>query len=264
MSFHLGVLTVCEGTKAGGRRGQNLAWRLHLFEHRERHSIHSYTAVVVVAFGWRSPVFGSILRRKGCLLRARHMHLRTWTTHRLPPSMAFASLHSNITILLLISETICNQPLFILPYCPPIQFVTLSRISKQDKLKHQFQGDALKESSIKPAIFEGVHVYVNGYTEPDSLTIKNMLAAHGGVWEQYNGRCRRCSRAPPSQRRQRPFTFNLIVCTYNCCSRVTHIVASQLPHSKIQKFLNAANPKNVVKPDWVVACIEAGANVHDS
>ena len=141
-----------------------------------------------------------------------------------------------------------------------IEFVTLSRISKQDKLKHQFQGDALKESaSIKPAVFEGVHVYVNGYTEPDSLTIKNMLAAHGGVWEQYNGRCNALLACTPNTAAAASFHF-----TYTCCSHVTHIVASQLPHSKIQKFLNAANPKNVVKPDWVVACVEAGANIHDS
>jgi hypothetical protein len=67
---------------------------------------------------------------------------------------------------------------------------TLSRISKQDKLKQQFQCNASEAASKKSTIFDGVHVYVNGYTEPDSLTIKNMLAAHGGVWEQYNGRCK--------------------------------------------------------------------------
>ena len=41
-------------------------------------------------------------------------------------------------------------------------------------------------------------------------------------------------------------------------SHVTHIVASQLPHIKTQKVLNAMKPKNIVKPDWVVACVEAG------
>jgi hypothetical protein len=41
-------------------------------------------------------------------------------------------------------------------------------------------------------------------------------------------------------------------------SQVTHIVASQLPHSKIQKIVHAQNPKFVVKPDWIVACVEAG------
>jgi hypothetical protein len=152
------------------------------------------------------------------------MHLRTWTTHRLPPSMAFASIHSNSTILLLISETTCNQPLFILPYCPPIQFVTPSRISKQDKLKHQFQGDALKQSaSIKPAIFEGVHVYVNGYTEPDSLTIKNMLAAHGGVWEQYNGRCNALLACTPKSAAAASVHFQS-QCLY------LHLLQSRYPH----------------------------------
>jgi hypothetical protein len=46
--------------------------------------------------------------------------------------------------------------------------------------------------------------------------------------------------------------------THTARSHVTHIVASQMPHSKIQKNLNAANPKTIVKPDWVVACVEAG------
>ena len=63
------------------------------------------------------------------------------------------------------------------------------RISKQAKLKQQFNSDAAPTSSKESAFFEGIHVYVNGYTEPDSLSIKNMLAAHGGVWEQYDGRC---------------------------------------------------------------------------
>jgi hypothetical protein len=72
------------------------------------------------------------------------------------------------------------------------------RISKQDKLMHQYKSAAaVSKAAMEPAIptsttaafFEGVHVYVNGYTEPDSLAIKSMLAAHGGVWEQYNGRC---------------------------------------------------------------------------
>lgn len=67
-------------------------------------------------------------------------------------------------------------------------FIPLSRITKQDKLKHQFHSDAADVASSRVAFFHGVHVYVNGYTQPDSLTIKNMLAAHGGVWEQYNGR----------------------------------------------------------------------------
>lgn len=99
----------------------NLAWHGCVYLSTGSGTAFILTTLVVVAFGWRSPVFGSILRRKGCLLRARHMHLRTWTTHRLPPSIAFASLHSNITILHSTSETICNQPRFILPYCPPIQ-----------------------------------------------------------------------------------------------------------------------------------------------
>lgn len=119
----------------------------------------------------------------------------------------------------------------------------------------------------KSTFFENVHVYVNGYTEPDSLTIKNMLAAHGGVWEQYNGRCN-LALAPSIDEiatngrdrlwlNHRALNIAFIDLIY---SHVTHIVASQLPHNKIQKSLNATKPKIIVKPDWVVACVESGSS----
>ena len=123
-------------------------------------------------------------------------------------------------------------------------------------------------ASKSTGFFENVHVYVNGYTEPDSLTIKNMLAAHGGVWEQYNGRCN-LALAPSNELEiatnsrdrlwlnHRALNIAFIDLIY---SHVTHIVASQLPHNKIQKSLNATKPKIIVKPDWVVACVESGSS----
>ncbi len=102
-----------------------------------------------------------------------------WPLPALAAAAKYESQFQRLHVIFLFRGTLCDT--FTL-------FIPQSRVSKQDKLKHQFHSDAADVSSSRVAFFHGVHVYVNGYTQPDSLTIKNMLAAHGGVWEQYNGR----------------------------------------------------------------------------
>lgn len=52
-------------------------------------------------------------------------------------------------------------------------------------------------------VFEGVHVYVDGYTVPSKEEIRQLMLLHGGGFEHYE------------------------------TSRVTHIIATHLPASKV-------------------------------
>ena len=58
-------------------------------------------------------------------------------------------------------------------------------------------------------IFRGVHVYVNGYTKPPIQEIKRLILLHGGGFEHYH------------------------------TPLVTHMVASNLPESKIQELMRS-------------------------
>lgn len=95
---------------------------------------------------------------------------------------------------------------------------------KQRKLQGQFQGMGIDKKSN---IFEGVSIYVNGWTEPTAEALKEMIYAHGGRYE------------------------------YNVYSEsfVTHTIASNLPNSKVLKLGSSV----VCKPSWIVDSIAANA-----
>lgn len=92
--------------------------------------------------------------------------------------------------------------------------------AKQRKLRNQFEGMGIEKKSN---IFEGVSIYVNGWTQPRAEELKEMIYAHGGKYE------------------------------YNFYSRsiVTHTIASNLPNSKILKLGSSI----VCKPSWIVDSI---------
>lgn len=94
---------------------------------------------------------------------------------------------------------------------------------KRRKLHDQFlDSEGLNISSI----FEGVTIYVNGWTQPTADELKEMIHAHGGhyVYNLY-------SRAP-----------------------VTHTIATNLPNSKIKNIGKTI----VCTPAWVVDSIACG------
>lgn len=94
---------------------------------------------------------------------------------------------------------------------------------KRRKLHKQFQDlDAPKVSSI----FEGVTIYVNGWTQPNADELKEMIHAHGGSYE-----------------------YNLYSNT-----QVTHTIATNLPNVKIKNIGKSI----VVTPGWIVDSIAAG------
>ncbi|RUS73466.1 hypothetical protein EGW08_018776 [Elysia chlorotica] len=94
--------------------------------------------------------------------------------------------------------------------------------AKNFKLNDQFDKEKKGRTSD---IFAGVYIYVNGYTRPSSDELKRIMQAHGGRYE-----------------------------TYLRKTRVTHIVASNLPNSKFKM----ARTMPIVKPDWIVDSVSAG------
>ena len=73
----------------------------------------------------------------------------------------------------------------------------------------------------------GVCVMVNGYTNPDAETLQRLLHKHGGNLEKYE------------------------------TSRVTHIIAEHLSSAKANIYKRRRNPLPVVKPSWILDCVNA-------
>jgi len=98
-------------------------------------------------------------------------------------------------------------------------------VLKKRKLESQFDAMRTEGKSNKSSIFEGVTIYVNGWTQPISSELKELVYEHGGKYE------------------------------YNIYGRssVTHTIASNLPNSKILKIGNSV----VCKPEWIVDSIAA-------
>lgn len=74
-------------------------------------------------------------------------------------------------------------------------------------------------------IFQGVSIYVDGYTKPSSDELRRLMMLHGGHYEVYLSK-----------------------------EKVTHIIATNLPDSKIISLRNY----KVVHPDWILKSIESG------
>lgn len=97
---------------------------------------------------------------------------------------------------------------------------------KQRKLWNQFESMGIDKKSN---IFEGVSIYVNGWTQPNAEELKELIYAHGGKYE-YN-------------------VYSMSV--------VTHTIASNLPNSKILKLGSSI----VCKPSWIVDSIAANVRL---
>eukprot|EP00057_Strongylocentrotus_purpuratus_P008637 XP_011663111.1 PREDICTED: DNA repair protein REV1-like [Strongylocentrotus purpuratus] len=99
---------------------------------------------------------------------------------------------------------------------------------KVRKLEEQFRGDAptnKEKSGTSTDIFHGVTIHVNGYTDPSSDELKRLMTIHGGMYQHYYS-----------------------------VSRVTHIIATNLPYAKLRQL----KTEKIVKPDWITNSIEAG------
>uniref|UniRef100_A0A7N2MXH7 DNA repair protein REV1 n=1 Tax=Quercus lobata TaxID=97700 RepID=A0A7N2MXH7_QUELO len=105
-------------------------------------------------------------------------------------------------------------------------------VEKNRKLQNQFEAEASTSShggsgSVKP-IFDGVSIFVDGFTVPSSQELRGYMLKHGGRFENYFSR--RC---------------------------VTHIICSNLPDSKIKNLRSFSRGLPVVKPAWILESVAA-------
>ncbi|GKC06096.1 DNA repair protein REV1 isoform X1, partial [Tanacetum coccineum] len=103
---------------------------------------------------------------------------------------------------------------------------------KNRKLHEQFDAEASCSShggsgSEKP-VFYGVSIFVDGYTVPSSQELRAYMLKHGGRFENYFSR-----------------------------QRVTHIICSNLPNSKVKNLRSFSRGLPVVKPTWVLDSVAA-------
>ncbi|KAF3624885.1 DNA repair protein REV1 [Capsicum annuum] len=103
---------------------------------------------------------------------------------------------------------------------------------KNQKLHEQFVAEAsstsLSGSSSSKPIFLGVSIFVDGYTVPSSQELRGYMLKHGGRFENYFSR-----------------------------RRVTHIICSNLPDSKLKNLRSFSKGLPVVKPTWVLDSVAA-------
>ncbi|KAI0696583.1 DNA repair protein [Cerioporus squamosus] len=76
-------------------------------------------------------------------------------------------------------------------------------------------------------IFQGLQIYINGWTEPSVQDLRKMIVQHGGIFHPYVDKK----------------------------SLVTHIITCSLTPAKIREFKHM----KVVRPEWLVESIKAGA-----
>ncbi|XP_059448274.1 DNA repair protein REV1 [Corylus avellana] len=105
-------------------------------------------------------------------------------------------------------------------------------VEKNRKLQNQFDVEASASShsdsgSGKP-IFHGVSIFVDGFTVPSSQELRGYMLKHGGRLENYFSR-----------------------------RRVTHIICSNLPDSKIKNLRSFSGGLPVVKPMWILDSVAA-------
>ncbi|XP_043465500.1 DNA repair protein Rev1 [Leptopilina heterotoma] len=100
--------------------------------------------------------------------------------------------------------------------------------AKKAKLEEQFLTDAKTEFENTSTLFQGIAIFVNGYTDPTADVLRRLMLEHGGVYHQY----------------LRP-------------KQTTHLIASNLPYSKIVMYMKSKNPLPLCKPSWITDSIKA-------
>ncbi|CAM8935329.1 unnamed protein product [Rhodiola kirilowii] len=104
-------------------------------------------------------------------------------------------------------------------------------VVKNRKLQDQFAAEACNASSDADTgnlIFQGVSIFVDGFTIPSSQELRACMLKHGGRYENYFSR-----------------------------HRVTHIICSNLPDSKMKNIRSFSRGLPVVKPTWILDSVAA-------
>uniref|UniRef100_A0A8D8MWR3 DNA repair protein REV1 n=2 Tax=Culex pipiens TaxID=7175 RepID=A0A8D8MWR3_CULPI len=93
--------------------------------------------------------------------------------------------------------------------------------AKISKLEDQFRHNAANVELKLSNLFDGISIFVNGYTNPSAEQLKRLMMQHGGTFHHY----------------KRPTT--------------TYVIASILPDVKVK----AITSDIILRPQWVVDCI---------
>ncbi|KAM1233608.1 hypothetical protein ACFX2J_003293 [Malus domestica] len=105
-------------------------------------------------------------------------------------------------------------------------------VEKNRKLHNQFGTEASASShsgsNTGNDIFRGVSIFVDGYTVPPNQELRGYMLHFGGKYENYFSRY-----------------------------RVTHIICSNLPDSKIKNLRSFSGGLPVVKPSWILDSVSA-------
>ncbi|XP_050719708.1 DNA repair protein REV1-like isoform X2 [Eriocheir sinensis] len=98
--------------------------------------------------------------------------------------------------------------------------------AKIAKLEHQYEDSVTADGEEeRKGLFSGVAIFVNGYTEPTAEELKRVMMVHGGTYHHYYSR-----------------------------SKTTHIIANNLPDTKIKNM----NTERIVSPKWITDSLSAG------
>lgn len=105
-------------------------------------------------------------------------------------------------------------------------------VEKNRKLQHQFEAEASTShhsgSSSGKLIFQGVSIFIDGFTIPSNQELRAYMLKYGGRFANY-------------------FSSH----------QVTHIICSSLPDSKIKNLRSFSGGLPVVKPAWILDSIVA-------
>lgn len=98
----------------------------------------------------------------------------------------------------------------------------------------QFEANSYQLGGVAQSdIFQGVAIFVNGYTQPTHAELRQLMLLHGGRFENY---------------------------FYP--QHVTHIVCSNLPDTKLKQLAHARDPIPIVRPDWWVCSESTHTQTH--
>ncbi|KAJ8699295.1 deoxycytidyl transferase [Pleurotus ostreatus] len=107
----------------------------------------------------------------------------------------------------------------------PSKFGGFSEYMRRKRAKLQVQNTAIGSASDQ-RIFDGLAIYINGYTDPSVQVLRELIVHHGGIYHPYLDKK----------------------------ALVTHIITCSLTPAKIREFQNM----KVVRPEWLVQSAEQG------
>ena len=101
---------------------------------------------------------------------------------------------------------------------------------KMAKLRGQYEAEALRQGNeARSDLFRGISILVNGLTHPNAGELKSIMMEHGGRLENYLVR-----------------------------GHVTHVIAENLPDTKIKQMSNEKDPIPILRPSWIVDSLAQG------